>query len=415
MPDLRVKIAVILSSAPPGRVGGSELQAYKLFSILKEMGHSVFLVSKHESSLVTTWGNMELYLIKNSNQLMLLFEKIRAIFKPERDTKSEPLVIEFDDSVTTNNALVEKIPLTGFLIWFLPLLWKFFWYLRNKRRDFDIIYVPIMEQWAFIGCILGQLLNKPVIVKDATMNGISNILRFPLGKAMQKYIIKRTNKFIAISSAIKLNFLNEGISEDRIEFIPNGVEIKKLDRLPVRGRCLFIGNLYQQPAKGIDILLKSWIEIHKKNPEAQLYVVGGGEIEEYNKYIEKLGIGGSVFFMGKHQNIYLFLQEAEIIIIPSRREGLSNVLLEAMMLGIPVVASNISGNQDLIVDGVNGMLFDVNNIRELTQDVTTLLANENLRSMFSVKSKELIERKYNINHVAEEYSHLFNELKHYRI
>lgn len=410
MINSQVGIAVILSSAPPNPVGGSESQAYKLFSKIKERGHSVFLISTNDTCQTSSWGNLDLYLISNKNLLLGFIKAIKKIFRPQKLKSNKITQIEYDDSLSVNNSLVTKLPTLSFFIWFIPLLLKYFVFLRRKRKDFDVIYIPIMEAWALLGCIIGHALNKPVIIKDATMNGIINILRYPFGSYFQNYIIRRTKHFVAISKAIENNFISAGIDERKIIFIPNGIEIKKIERSPITGYCLFIGNLYQQPAKGIDILLKAWVKIQENSPFARLYVVGDGNLGEYISYTSLLGIQNSVTFVGKQQDTFSYLSKAEILILPSRREGLSNVLLEALLAGVPVVATDISGNQDLITDGVNGFLVEVSNVDELARKTCTLLSDENLRLKFSELGNEIIKNKYDIDKVADEYMWLLNKI-----
>lgn len=410
MGEKSVRVAVILGSAPPDRIGGSEIQAFRLFTLLKEKGVKVMFVSNSEHACSTSWGNLDLYLISNKNLLLSFIQTVKKNYGPQKIVPSNSTQIEYDDSLSVNNSLVAKLPTLPFLFWFIPLLFKFFVFLRKKRRDFDVIYIPIIESWALLGCIIGQILNKPVIIKDATMNGIFNILRYPWGNYIQNYIIRRTKYFVAISKAIEANFIEAGIDPNKIVYVPNGIEIRKIERSPVIGYCLFIGNLYQQPAKGIDILLKAWVKIRQHNTSAHLYVVGDGNISEYKNYISLLGIQNSVSFVGKQLDIYSYLSKAEIFILPSRREGLSNVLLEALMTGVPVIATNISGNQDIITDGVNGFLVDVGNVDELARKTCILLSDENLRLKFSELGNQTIKTKYNISNVADEYMGLLKKL-----
>jgi glycosyltransferase involved in cell wall biosynthesis len=251
------------------------------------------------------------------------------------------------------------------------------------------------------------LFGKKVVVKDSTVNGITNLLRYPFGKSMQRVIIGNSI-FVAMTQAIKKNYIISGIKENNIYLIPNGVDVPTIQWTHKNNeRFVFVGNLYQQPAKGVDVLLKAWKMVIKQIPDVQLDIIGNGNIEAYNNYVKTLGIANNVRFLGKQTEVQKYLVESRAFILPSRREGMSNALLEAMALGMPCIATNISGSQDLIQPFLNGMLLPAEDEIALTEAIVYIYKNSLKAQLMGKEARVAIEKGYAFNIVAEKYFQLF--------
>src|SRR5207302_207489 len=130
--------------------------------------------------------------------------------------------------------------------------------------------------------------------------------------------------------------------------------------------------LYYQ--KGIDVLIQAWGIVHKQLPQARLIIVGDGPIRHQLKYIANaLGVDDSIEFVGQQNNIVAQLQRGSIFVLPSRWEGMPNAVLEAMACGLPCVATRVSGSEDIITHGVNGLLVEPEAYMGMAQALLTLL------------------------------------------
>jgi glycosyltransferase involved in cell wall biosynthesis len=225
-------------------------------------------------------------------------------------------------------------------------------------------------------------------------------------------------QFVAMTRVIENNLRAAGVPAEKIHRIPNGIAVREAlqpapdkDIAALPPTVLFVGNLYQQPAKGIDILLKAWKEVSADRPEAVLKVVGEGDLTAYQAYADKLGIANSVRFPGKQTDAAAFYREAQVFVLPSRREGMSNALMEAMLAGLPCVATDISGSQDLIQNGVNGLLVPPADIPALAKAIGHLLAHPAEALQMGVQARKTIIEKNDIRVVADEYIALYGKLQ----
>ena len=122
--------------------------------------------------------------------------------------------------------------------------------------------------------------------------------------------------------------------------------------------------------KKIDILIRSMVEVVKQIPHAKLVIVGEGpELNDLIGLSKELGISKSCWFLGQQQNIHAILKKSNIFTLPSSSEGFSTVILEAMQNKVPVIASDIPGNRELIEDGRSGWLVPVGNVDALTSAI----------------------------------------------
>jgi glycosyltransferase involved in cell wall biosynthesis len=122
--------------------------------------------------------------------------------------------------------------------------------------------------------------------------------------------------------------------------------------------------------KNIDLLIRSMVKVIDQIPNARLVIAGDGpEFTFLVRLSRELNIYDSCSFLGQQQNIQPILEESNILILPSSSEGISTVILEAMQNNVPVIASDIAGNRELIQDGINGWLVPLGDGDELTNAI----------------------------------------------
>jgi glycosyltransferase involved in cell wall biosynthesis len=341
--------------------------------------------------------------------LNLITDLPSLLIRKKADTP-KAVKIDYDDSKEVTNQVTGKVG-AAMILRYQLFYFNCLIYLWLRRKQFDIIHVHMMEWPAFVAVRIGRLLNKPVVIKDSTMNGIFNILRYPGGAKKQKDIARYAH-CVAMTCMIKENYLKAGVPSDHITTIPNGIHIEpRPDTNKVWGqRVIFVGNLTQQPAKGIDILLNAWRTVVEQYSKATLQIVGSGDLHTYRAYADAKGIGSSVNFMGRQQNVRQLLLDADIFVLPSRREGMSNALMEAMMCSMPVVATNVSGSQDLITHNESGLLVPSADSSKLSEAIITMLRDPERAIAMGKKAYESVKEKCNMETVALKYIGLYNQI-----
>jgi glycosyltransferase involved in cell wall biosynthesis len=223
--------------------------------------------------------------------------------------------------------------------------------------------VHIAHQLAAISAVLGQCLRKRVLTKVSGWWELEKGTLAPNPGPVDRlaYLcLRRTWRWQAISQRIADTLVARGIPASRIVAVPNAVDTRRFSDIKrpsdASPRFIFIGRL--EAEKGLTLLLGAFADIAAAHPSATLLLVGSGRMQERLKAeVARLDLSERVTFAGHRDDIETQLADANIGVLCSRIEGLSNTLLESMASGLPMVASRISGNEDFVRHGENGWLF----------------------------------------------------------
>lgn len=245
--------------------------------------------------------------------------------------------------------------------------------LRHGRR-YDAWHAHIAHYLAALACLLHG--RKPILVKVSgwweLKRGVLAPGAGPLG-ALARAALRRADAVQAISRRIANELAARDFSPARIVDLPNAVDTARfVARTAPAGagglNAIFVGRLV--PEKGLDTLLDAWAQALRGRSDARLALVGGGPLEaDLRARATALGIAGQVDFLGHREDIATLLGTADLGLLPSTIEGLSNTLLEYMASGLPVIASRVSGSEDFVVPGRNGWLFDVDDAGALASNL----------------------------------------------
>jgi glycosyltransferase involved in cell wall biosynthesis len=189
--------------------------------------------------------------------------------------------------------------------------------------------------------------------------------------------------------------------------IPNAINLKNLPQDEDRRfekQIIFVGRLSKE--KGTETI----IEVSKKLPnDINLLIVGSGpESEKIKKLSETLN---NIHYLGyqTHENSIKLIRGSDILIQPSLHEGISTTILEAMACKTPIIASNVGGNKELILDNQNGFLINPESADEIIKKITMILENKLLAKKFGEKSFELI-KNYEWSKIGQKYLELYQSL-----
>jgi glycosyltransferase involved in cell wall biosynthesis len=208
-------------------------------------------------------------------------------------------------------------------------------------------------------------------------------------------MIKRgmpSNMIVTIHNALDLESLNSSVNLNK------KVGIRDEYNIPENAFILVLVALLR-PRKGVEVIIKAANLVLEHFPDVYLLIVGNDDISEDPDYGTKLRaltselcIEQKVIFTGFRDDVPAILKQSNIMVLPSLfGEGLPMVILEAMALGIPVVASNIEGIPEIIEDGVNGFLVNPGDVEELSNKVIQVLKDPILlKSVVTAAQQKII-------------------------
>ena len=301
-------------------------------------------------------------------------------------------------------------------------------YLIIRKKDYDILHVHQVLYPAFISIFIGKgILKKPVLAKmgcSGLTSDIKNLRCFPLGSLQLRYLVKKMDYLVTVNHEGIEEFQSLGYPLERIQYIPNGVA------LPLHGKTQYdqvlsvITTVRLDKQKGLDILLKAWAKVVTHENNLKLLILGRGPLEsELRTMSQSLGIGDSVEFIGEVIQIEDYLKRSDIFVLPSRAEGMSNALLEAMSYGLTCIATNISGNVELMgmgkdskifkgdfIAASNGLLIQPEDIEGLIKAILFLVKNQKERESLGRNGRRYIQENFSIGLIADKYIALYQRM-----
>jgi glycosyltransferase involved in cell wall biosynthesis len=299
-------------------------------------------------------------------------------------------------------------------------------YLLIHRREYDIIHVHQALYPAFVSVWVGNgILGKPVIVKTASSGMTSDIRqlkRFPLGRLQLGYLLKKMNCLVAVSKVSGREFIDVGYPESRILYIPNGVAVPAQERRDYGQVRYVLTTSRLSREKGVDVLLKAWAKVLQREQNLKLLILGDGPLaSELFELSQSLGSASSVKFNGFVHTVPEHLRASDLFVLPSRTEGMSNALLEAMGYGIPCVATFVGGNDEVVkpnvseistgkyVIGENGLLVNSDDVEALSEAILYLVRNGAARERLGKRGRLFVQKYYSIESIADRYIQLYRE------
>jgi len=203
-----------------------------------------------------------------------------------------------------------------------------------------------------------------------------------------RLILRSSTRVIAVSEAVAAHLRHLGAAADRVRVVTNGVDQDRFTpgaRDPHRRQVVFVGRLIQN--KGPADALAAFAALGR--PEARLTFVGDGPMRaELEREVARLGLGGAVCFTGHLDDVAPILGSADVLIRPSRTEGQSLAILEAMAAGVCVLATDIPANRELVDDGDSGLLAPVGDTRQLAAGLARLLDDGVLRDRLAAQGRQ---------------------------
>lgn len=218
-------------------------------------------------------------------------------------------------------------------------------------------------------------------------------LRERILRAYAKRLFRRADRVRAVSERGKRGLIAIGVSESKIDVIPIATDVavfSAIDRssaLPEQ--ILTITRLESE--KGVDVLLRAMVEVVKARPATSLVVVGDGSLRRaYERLSRQLGIGASVLFLGKEDDVKPFLARAGVYVQPSHFEGWGLAVIEAGAAGMPIVMTDVGCAGEVIKDGESGLVVQPGDAKALAAALVRVLSDLRLARSLGEKAKQAV-------------------------
>jgi glycosyltransferase involved in cell wall biosynthesis len=334
------------------------------------------------------------------------------------------------------------------------------WTLWQYRQRYDILHLYHLGLEALPVALLCRLIGKPLIIsvrcadsgRRATLPGKLSLLAGPLDpdtpwlqvdernrlegdlatlESLGKPVVQFTRFLlqsiqtvvVILSPRMKDYLIRHNFNLPGTQLIPNGVDsiyfhpnqvgisppsssTSQDERAPV---VVCVAGLRYE--KGIDVLLQAWHLVHRQSPQARLILVGKGPLQkQLERLAQALDIQDSVEFAGMQSDVRAQLYRSNLAVLPSRQEGMPNAILEAMACGLPCVATRLSGSEDIVQHGVNGLLVEFEDYQAMAQALLHLLHDPVLRQNYGRAARAIIEKHYSLDANIGRYIELYQRI-----
>ncbi len=315
------------------------------------------------------------------------------------------------------------IPRPGkFSATFLPSLMRF---LVSRGRDYTIWHAHQAFYHAAIAVSVGRWMRRLCIVKAAASGPYGDMARLRRVR-MGGWVVRslrEADAIISLNAELTEELVHAGFNSSRVRRIPNGVDCTQFT-IPSAGSryharqelgigadellAVFAGRLAED--KGVDFLLEAWRIIEQRFPTRPWKLILVGNELRQGEYQARLRQLRSARHFGKVSDVRPFLRAADLVVHPSLAEGLSNVVLEAMATGVPVVGTRVGGLNEQIDDRVSGLLVEPASPFALVEGLLVLLENAALRVNLGEQARSRAEQVYSLDSVISAYERLYQEL-----
>ena len=226
---------------------------------------------------------------------------------------------------------------------------------------------------------------------------------------IQKYAYAAAHRVVANSQAAAERLRLEGVAAEKIVVIPNGIDASLFAERQYRVRPRTIATVAcLREEKRIDVLLDAAPLILARHPDAEILIVGDGACRAELEARSRLnGVTDRVKFLGHRDDVPAVLAGADLFVLPSRSEAFPNAIVEAMMAGLPVVASHVGGIPELVEDGRTGRLVPPGDATQLAAALIELLDHPDRAQQMGQTARRRIEEQYSFDRMVHQFETLY--------
>jgi len=220
-----------------------------------------------------------------------------------------------------------------------------------------------------------------------------------------------TDKVVCVSEDSKRLTAQNGVAPGKLCTLWNGVDIGhfRYSGPQAKGPVVTVARL--SPEKDIENLVRAAGLIAANHPDFRLVIAGNGPcLPSLKELTSDLGMTKTIDFLGEVKDVRSLLEKASVFVLPSLTEGVSLTLLEAMAAGLPVVATNVGGNPEVVINGKTGILVPPGDFKELALAITALLCQPDLMRAMGREGRDRAERNFDVRKMVESYEDLYEEI-----
>lgn len=289
-----------------------------------------------------------------------------------------------------------------------------------RRERIQIMHAH--DLWSnMVGMLAAKIARVPVTItsqRDLSHDAWYGTYR----RRFLRFLQGRSSAVLTNAKAIRDGLIEKDrLPGKKVCVIYNGVDIDGFRNVKSNREWLFpgssarklvvlVGNM-NSDVKGHPLLIGAASEVLKSHPEVQVLLVGDGpKRRDYEAMVEAAGLQGNVLFLGRRSDVPEILVSSDIAVLPSLAEGLPNAVLEYLASGLPVVATALGGNLEVVQDGVAGLLIPPNDANALARALMRLLDDPAFAATLARSGQEHVRTKFSFERLVFDMDRLYSQL-----
>ncbi len=295
----------------------------------------------------------------------------------------------------------------------------------SKKGNYDLIYassrIPaffsLVSKFLFRNKIpLIIAYHNTIVMKNRELGIKAKIATF-ISRKLSNY----ADRVHSVSNGIKNELELLGFDKNKLITIHNAVDISVIEKMKNEDIEPELKDIFQnykvivtavrlEPQKNLALLIKAFNRV-KDKIKSKLLIVGEGSLrEELEGLVNDLKLHNDVRFMGWRRNPFKYIKNSDLFVLSSSWEGFGNIIIEAMACGAPVISTDCPfGPNEIINNGVDGILVPVNDPGRLADEIINVLSNKKLSEKLAKNGKER-SKHFEAGNIAKEYAELFDEV-----
>jgi len=292
---------------------------------------------------------------------------------------------------------------------------------RVRAGRFDLLHTHGFKE-NLVGLLAARMARAPIV---STAHGFSQAFRrLALYRRLDLLLLRGFPRVLAVSAAVRRQLLAAGLRPERVCVVHGALDVADFSAhvdsntddvrrsLSIEPGCPVISFVARlSPEKGHIFFLHAARKVLDHRPEARFLVIGEGPLRAKLEHTaEALSLDRGLRFLGFRTDAPTLISASDLVVLPSVKEGLPDVLLEAAALAKPVVASRVGGISEIVRHGVSGLLVPPADPDALAEAVLDLIRRPDEARSMGMRGREVVRREFSVDRMARRVARVYNEL-----
>jgi len=292
-----------------------------------------------------------------------------------------------------------------------------------RRHRVDVLHTHLFDPSA-VGLTAGLLAGTPARVMTRHYSDYHTRINRPIHVGVDRFCTRLAHRVIAVSQHTADHMMTvERAPPGKVRVVHNGIDFERVRvsspdapgrvraELDIVDKKVVVMAARMHPEKGYEPLLEALPSVRRRIPDVVVLVAGTGPFESrYRALSNLLGLEGAVRFLGFRRDLPDVIAAADLVVLPSLAEAFGLVLVEALYLGVPVVASRVGGIPEIVENEVDGLLVSPGDRDALAGALVRVLEDSVLRDRLAGAGRGRVARRFAFDHMVREYERVYDEL-----